>query len=238
MAPGYVDAEALRALPGLKIGVVLPPEPDPAVIAALAAPACIGGYDGYTWFETLPRSIRGMRFAQVLPPVVDIERALPAPRLDRCTIVAPTGALPYDLRGRGDVARLEEDASTDAIRSLLSEGGVFACWSKRRDVRLEALAVAALANGLLVVSNRELPTEWGIEVEDEYLVRSGGDDFVAAISAPSAGRGSFAPLRVRAWQKIRECLSASSAFERLAHDALLALAPTELAARTRAAYVK
>ena len=226
-----VDAGALALLPGIRIGVVttVPDRPGRARLAGLVSG---GGFTWLTWPAPPPLD-PSLRILQCLPLPVDTARALPAVALERMGVAAVASAPPPPsvlerVRAIAPVAILDEAVDLSA---RLAAYGVLLHWSEKP--LAEGVALQALANGLLLVSNRALPEPWAIEPEDEYLLRLAARDFADAVEAVLRAPEPARAVRLRAWQKVREAFAADRVFERLVHDALLEADAAALLGRIR-----
>jgi hypothetical protein len=223
--PAAMPADELARLPGRKIGMVTRP-PSPAELAALAAAATgAAGFDAYTWFEDPPPEANALPVVQVLPLPVDVERCLAAPRLEERRVIVPAWARPgrawlAQLRSCADVAEIPLSADPAEWPRLLASGGALVHWSHATLGRLDPLPLLALGQGLLVVASRPFPAAWGVEQDDEYLVRADEAALVRAVEDAARTPEPTRAVRVRAWQRVRESFSADAAFHRLVHDAL------------------
>ncbi len=241
--PHEFPAADVARLPGLKIGVVASPlgvAADAAPLRALAAPDL--GDRRVRWFTTLEAPPPGAELPVLMtfPLPVDTGRCLAAPRLEASRVLVPAWASPprttmERLRAIAPVDVLPFEADPATWDEHLAGAGVVVAWSAGVLGRLDPLPVRALANGLLLVANREFPADWGIEVEDEYLVRPDPDALAKAVEEAVRTPLTARAVRVRAWQRVRECFAAGDAFHRLVHDALLLADPAAAASRLAAA---
>lgn len=228
--PHELPPAELARLPGVKACWVTRPLPSSEDAAHLraACEASAGGarFDLLAWHEEPPDEAAGLPLLQVLPPPVDAARCLPAPRLDVRRVLVPAWARPprgclARLRRNADVAEIPLDAPTASWPDILASGGALAYWSHAQLGRLDPLPLLALANGLLLISNVPFPEPWGIEQEDEYLMRRSEDQMACAVEDTLRLPDATRAVRARAFQKVREAFDAEAAFHRLAHDALL-----------------
>jgi len=228
--PQDLPGARLDLMPGVKIAMITPRSCSGGDASALARQlrAWPGSrhFDYFTWFEEPPRDLEDLPVLQVLPLPVDTERCLPMPQLELRRILVPTWARPPPsclarLRQCAEIVDLPPLVAPSAWSDALSAGGTLAYWSRGPLGRLDPLPLAALANGLLVIANTPFPGPWGIEAEDEYLLRPGQDMLVRAVQESVHFPDTMRAVRVRAWQKVRECFSAETTFHRLVHDALL-----------------
>jgi hypothetical protein len=179
-----------------------------------------------TWPESpVPAELAGLPWLQTLPLPVDTSRFTEGPRLQRTHILAPEWASPAapvleSIRKRASVELLPRGLEPSALLERLEDAGVLLYSSHEPLGRADPLPMLALARGLLLIADTPFPADWYVEPEDEFLVR-GGEDMVRAVDALTRMPGSFHAVRVRAWQKVREAFDASSAFQRLLHDASL-----------------
>jgi hypothetical protein len=227
--PHRLPGDELWRLPGVRVGVVT----GPLAGEELARLKARGdrepggqGFDFFTWFEDPPPEAAGLPILQVLPLVVDTERCLPAPRLEQRRVLVPAWARPpaaclARIRAVAAVTEIPAEAATSAWPQGLGSAGALVYWSRATLGRLDPLPLLALANGLLVVASSAFPERWGIEREDEYLVRPDEDGMAQAIEEGARTHLMTRAIRVRAWQKVRESFSADGAYHRLVHDALL-----------------
>jgi hypothetical protein len=240
--PDEIPAEHLARLPGMKIGLMLRPIFAKEKASSLTQ-LCAKGDAGYTWLTYLeqpPRELATLPILQQLPTPIDTSRFAAEPRLDQSAILVPEWAAPpeqllADVRKRAPVTVASASTSDQHLLSLLSSHGLLLYWSTDLLGRMDGLPLAALANGMLLVANLEFPPEWGIELEDEYLVRAGDDIYLRAVDEVLRMPQSFHSVRVRAWQKIREAFAASASYHRLIHDAFLFTRGMELTAKVKPA---
>lgn len=215
--PELPGAEALRRIPGLKIAVIAGPLSDAerARLGALFAP------DGFSWFtcpEAPPPGLDPARLLQILPLPIETSR-LPAPDLGQWAVATteaaqPPGPLLDRLRARAPVKLLAESAE-------LASAGCLVHWSDGPLCVRDPWPLQAMARGLLLLCNQPFPAGWGIEPDDEYLYRPTPDGLLAALDEVLRIPQAVRPVRVRAWQKVREAFSAPTVFERMLYNARL-----------------
>lgn len=226
--PWRLGGDVLSRLPGMKVGLVPSPPDDPETFAKLKALAGPGtnALRWLTWPEApVPSELAGLPWLQTLPLPVDTSRFTEGPRLQRTHLLVPEWASPSaDVLERigqlAPVERLPRGLEPFALLERLEGAGVLLYSSREPPGRSDPLPMLALARGLLLIADKPFPADWYVEPEDEFLVR-GGEDMVRAVEALTRRPGSFHAVRVRAWQKVREAFEASSAFQRLIHDAAL-----------------
>jgi hypothetical protein len=226
--PQRLGRDVLSRLPGMKIGIV-PTALDGteafAKLKELTSPGT-NALRWLTWPESpVPSELAGLPWLQTLPLPVDTRRFTEGPRLQRTHLLvpewaSPTAAVLESLRKLASVELLPRGLEPSALLERLEGAGVLLYSSREPLGRSDPLPMLALARGLLLIADTPFPADWYVEPEDEFLVR-GGEDMVRAVDALTRRPGSFHAVRVRAWQKVREAFDASSAFQRLLHDASL-----------------
>lgn len=228
--PQDLHGARLDLLPGVKVAMITPRSAARGDASALArrlrAWAGARHFDYFTWFEEPPRDAEALPLLQVLPLPVDTERCLSRPQLELRRVLVPTWAGPPPsclarLRQCAEIVELPPLVAPDSWSEVLGTGGALVYWSRGPLGRLDPLPLSALANGLLVIANTPFPGPWGIEAEDEYLLRPSQDMVVRAVQESVRFPDAMRAVRMRAWQKAREAFSADGAFHRLVHDALL-----------------
>jgi hypothetical protein len=206
-------APALRAAPGLRLALVMDPGRGAPVVAARAS----GDIDAFTW----PERWRGgapVPF-QALPPPLDEVRLGGRPRFERGELlVAQWAPPPPEVRARlGARARVLPASSTLEDVAAAAEHASAMVWcSGGGEIPADPRFLVALARGLLVVTDAPPPADWALDPGDDVVVCASAEipDVVSRVAAdPTA----FAPVRVRAWQRIRESFS-SAAVERFIAD--------------------
>jgi hypothetical protein len=228
LAPETWRAEDVQALPGLKVGVVAAPLFDPTLLshlAGLAQPGS-GGFHWLTWPENpWPEALEGLPVLQTLPLPMDTS-ALPArPRFESQEVMVPEWTMtpPTVLEGLRRIApvrMLSARLEGAALRDAVAEAGVLVYCSRDVLGRLDPLPLYALAAGVLLVTDAPFPQDWGIEWEDEYLHKP-HETLAGTVEEARKLPQNYRPVRMRAWQKVRELFDASSAYRRLVHDARL-----------------
>jgi hypothetical protein len=228
LEPERLEEGGVARLPGMKVGIIPTPLDGPenfAKLSALTRPNG-SGLRWLTWPESpVPTELTGLPWLQTLPLPVDTSRFTDGPRLRRSGLLVPEWASPAAsvlerIRERVPVELLPRGMNSSALLSRLDEAGVLLYASHEPLGRADPLPMLALARGLLLISDTPFPADWYVEPEDEFLMR-GGEEMVRAVDALARMPGSFHAVRVRAWQKAREAFDASTAFQRLLHDASL-----------------
>jgi hypothetical protein len=215
--PQKLGGPVVARLPGMKVGIV------PAPLEGFEVSS---GFRWLTWPEApVPSGLATLPWLQTLPLPVDTRRFTGGPQLQRTGLLVPEWASPSApvlerLRERMPVELLPRGLEPSALLERLEGAGVL-LHSSREPLGLnDPLPMLALSRGLLLIADRSFPADWYVEPEDEFLVRE-GEDMVRAVEESVRMPGSFHAVRVRAWQKVREAFDASSAFQRLLHDASL-----------------
>jgi len=216
-------------IPGVKVGIVTE-QPSQAELAEAVRRHRSGAGTPYwfTWFEDPSPEANDLPFLAVLAAFVDTCRLPHPPRLEQAEVAVPTWARPPDMQIPAEV--LPDHRDPLRTQDALSRHGILLHYAKE-PVRLSDAVILALGHGQLVISNRAFPVEYGLEEEDEYLVRP-PNEWPKIIEKEQEGLGYFRAVRVRAWQKTRELFDASTIFRRLAHDALV-LKSTEKSSSNR-----
>jgi hypothetical protein len=88
--------------------------------------------------------------------------------------------------------------------------GVFYFGGDEAQMASDPTPLQALAHGLLLVARAPFPAAWGIEKEDDYLVRENPADYARLVRELNATPFLHQATRVRAWQKTRELFSAEA----------------------------
>lgn len=238
-APNELSFEIARALPGMKLGILDAPLISAEERGRLARLQEDCGFSAFTCVSEPTDDEGRPHFQQVLPLPIDTSLFAAGPRLDRWSVLIPEWAclpapLLAELRQRHPVTVLPSQSDPNAILAAVREHGVLVYSAYDVMGRFDPLPLLALAAGLLLVGDRPFPGRWGIEPDDEYLIRE-GSQLVWALDEAVAQRQATQAIRVRAWQKSREAFAASAAFKRLIHDALLLADPRAHLARASAA---
>ena len=209
--PDALTQSQLQQIPGLKIGV-LTREYSSAQLRQLSQLTFKGGL---RWF-TSPEPTTGAReilpVLQTLPPLVDTVCLPSSPDFSVNTALV-LGSRDSNPK-LDDIERLREGKDPQAILRVLKQSGVVLCSADAG----EYPQLLALALGQLLVRDRELPRHWGFESEDEYLIRP-SEDWIRMLAEVQRAPGRFRPVRIRAWQKVREMFDASAVMQRLVCDA-------------------
>src|ERR1700687_1409057 len=218
--PRGLQAVDLAKLGGIRIGIATQAltTDELAELGSLARRRATG-FQWVTLFERLALPVEDLPVLQMLPRLIDTSRLPSEPQLDTLRAVVPHGAMvPEALLA--DVRPLPSVENTVDLPSALFGAGILFYHGLSQRLGRDPLPLLALALGLLLVCDEEFPVDWGIEKEDEYLVRSIPEwkrTLLGVVQAPH----SFRAVRIRAWQKVREMFDASLVFRRLIHDALL-----------------
>ena len=231
------DVAAVRTLPGLKVGMVT--RPPHGAKGPWPLDDWKAGLDTFTWFESPPDSAPEP-FAIVPLPV---NRAkLSPPDFSRRTVVVPRWAGPSSevmerLAKMEDLAVLEPGGALIDHLALLDEAGVFVTAGYDATGRLDPLPLHALARGVLVIATTGFPPLWGIEPEDDFLVRPEGQ-LLAAVDEVRRIPDTARAVRLRGFQKVGEFFDADQVFARLTIDLLLSLDAKLLVQTTRAPWLR
>jgi hypothetical protein len=210
--PEFLTSAQLQRLPGLKVGV-LTREYDPDRLRRLARLTVEGGFRWFTSPEPATRARQVLPVLQTLPPLVDTARLPSSPDfgLHTAVMLGSRDSNEPNLKG---IERLREAEDSLAMLEALKQSGVVFCSADAS----EYAQLLALALGQLVVWDRELPPHWGFEREDEYLIRP-SEDWMKTLAEVERAPSRFRPVRIRAWQKVREMFDASAVMHRLVCDA-------------------
>src|ERR1700687_3657831 len=217
--PFAAGADDLRRVGGLKIGVVtraLSSEEGRQLRALCAMPA---GLKWLTWFAEVSLDRNSLRILGILPSIVDTARVVEGPSLNRWEI-AIAGFPPPEFNLHRSCSRLSSTCAPQFLMEMLSRSGILLYYSENPVDVLDPVIVLALTFGHLLITNNRFSRLWGLESEEDYLVRP-VRVWRKTIQAVQEGPEDFREVRVRAWQKARELLDASKAFQRLITDALL-----------------
>ncbi len=227
------EPASTAGLPGTKVGMVVRP------------PHGAGGpwpldtwrtsVDLVTWFEPPPTSEPGP--LAIIPLPVD-RSGLQPPDFKRRSLVVPRWAAPpHDVLERlaklEDLVVLEPQGRLEDHLKLIASAGLFLAATYDAIGRLDPLPLQALARGLLVVTTTAFPPLWGIEPEDDYLVRPEAR-LLEAVDECSRIPDTTRAVRLRAFQKTAELFDADEVFQRLTVDVLLAVDAGRLATSPKA----
>lgn len=217
------DPSALKGLSGFKVGMVTRPP------HGKAGPWDLAGWrerglDLITWYEPPPYGEASA--AAMLPLPVDRSRIKP-PQLQHRGIVVPRWAAPAPavmekLCEHEEVIILEPQGSMERQLELLDANGIFVCATYDATGRLDPLPLQAMARGLLVIAMTDFPPLWGIEAEDDFLLRP-EDKLLATIDEVRRIPDTARAVRMRAYQKVAEFFDADEVFKRLTFDMFLEL---------------
>jgi hypothetical protein len=160
-----------------------------------------------------------------LPPCVDAARIGPLRPERRGVCVAPWAAPPQVVREEvSDLCTVHVLGSSpedgEGLVEEMREHGALLFWSKGRSTILERAPVLAMAGGLWVLTNKELPQQWGFELEDDYVVRPRVAEYIRAAHDYLRLDATSQLVRARAWQKIRESFDIRAVLDRALFFAL------------------
>ncbi|MDX2011458.1 MAG: hypothetical protein SFW67_14765 [Myxococcaceae bacterium] len=227
----HFDAASATSIPGLRVGLVT--RPPHGSRGPWPLQAWREALDGLTWFEPPPEGEPDP--LAVLPLPVNRAR-LPPPDFSRRGVVVPRWAAPsaevMERLGRmEELVVLEPGGSLDAHLALLDTAAIFLTAGYDATGRLDPLPLQALARGLLVIATTGFPPLWGIEPEDDFLVRPEAK-LLAAVDEVLRIPDTARAVRLRAFQKAAEFFDADDVFARLTVDVLLALDASRLVSST------
>ncbi len=97
-----------------------------------------------------------------------------------------------------------------ALGAACARHGVLYFGGDEAQMASDPTPMLALAHGVLLVARAPFPSDWGIEPEDDYLVRENSDDYAQLVRELNATPFLHQATRVRAWQKTRELFSAEA----------------------------
>jgi hypothetical protein len=221
------DPVAAAKVPGIRLGLVTRPPLEPSGTWPLSSWLNSGALHGLTWFESAVPPELSSKVVAVLPLAVD-RSGLQAPDLAKKGVVIPMWAAPSapvvsHLGTFAALTMLEANATVDEQLGALDANGVLLSCSHDALGRLDALPLLALARGLLVISVAPFSADWGVEAEDDYLVRR-EDQFVFAVDEAIRVPETAKAVRMRAFQKAAEFFDASALLKRLVFDTVLRFA--------------
>lgn len=227
-APARLDPGLVSALPGIRIAILPTPmsEASLSTLARLCQPELTQGFQWVTSAEGhLPAAGRSLPLLQTLPPSIDMGRLERSPRTSVWRVLIPSWARPEEgvlehVRRMSPVEVLPDDVEGADLLPYLERNGVLLYSARDLLGRFDPLPLLALASGHLVISATPFPADWNIEPEDELLIRD-QHAMVGALDDVLQSPEIYKAVRIRAWQKMRECFDASAVFKRLVHDAQL-----------------
>jgi hypothetical protein len=222
-----LDSRIVSALPGIRIAVLTTPVAEASLTALrrLCQPELPQGFRWVTTVDSDPSTAGGLPLLQTLPPSIDTSRFSGGPRTTLWKVLVPSWARPDEsvlehVRRMAPVEFLPDHVEGAALLPYLERTGVLLYSTRDLLGRFDPLPLLALASGHLVMSITPFPADWNIEPEDELLVRE-PHAMVSTLDDVLQSPEIYKAVRIRAWQKMRECFDASAMFKRLVHDAQL-----------------
>lgn len=227
-APTGLEPHFLTALPGMKIAVLPTPMTGTSIEAldCLCQPRLAGGFRWVTSPDAQRAADgKGLPFLQSLLLPVDMARFTRGPQASVRHVMVPSWAQPAPnvlkkLKRLATVEILPEASDVSRAVGDLDRTGVLVYAATGLLGRFDPFPLFALASGNLVIASTPFPADWNIEPEDEVLVRP-EQSMVTTLEEVLQSPVIYEAVRIRAWQKMRECFDASAVFKRLLHDAQL-----------------
>lgn len=216
----HFEPSAAASVGGLKVGLIS--RPPFGANGPWPVDQWRSALDAVTWYEPPPPGFGDPD--AIVPLPVDRARLGPPDFTKRRIVVprwaAPSASILERLSLMEELVLLEPQASLEHHLELLDSGGVFITVNYDATGRLDPLPLQALARGLLVVATTAFPPLWGIEPEDDFLVRP-EDKILATVDEYKRIPDTARLVRMRAFQKAAEFFDADQVFQRLLVDVLM-----------------
>lgn len=180
------------------------------------------GIDGWVWYEAPPSD--APRVDAILPAPVN-RHGLRLPDFSKQQVVVPQWAAPDAaalelMNAQRHLSMIEPSLPIERQLECLEGAGTYVTVVRDALGRLDPLPLQAMARGLLVVSTSPFPSSWGLEPEDDYLLRA-ESALPETVNEVRRVPETFHPVRLRAAQKVAEFFDADFVYQRLVFDLLL-----------------
>lgn len=227
------EVTAIEAIAGTMVGMVVTPP------HSAAGPWPLDHWRKavrlMTWYEPPPAG--EPEPMAIIPLPVDRSHVSPPDFRNRRIVIprwaAPQAEIVERLAKMEELVVLEPQGKLEDQLKLLDSSGVFLTATYDATGRLDPLPLQAMARGLLVITTTAFPPLWGVEPEDDYLIRPEAS-FLATVDEFLRIPDTSRAVRLRAFQKCAEFFDASEVFRRLTVDVLISTDSERLVEQSKA----